>query len=112
MQFTILDLLLTCVLVATGLTTFNCFSVILICIVLILASYPRYSATARRNLKWLYRLFLAGCIFSFFGFFVYLGCSDPREICRNSECINNLKQVGLGLLSYYDQQKNFPLYIR
>ncbi len=34
---------------------------------------------------------------------------QSRELARRTQCANNLRQIGVGLLDYYDANKTFPV---
>ena len=34
---------------------------------------------------------------------------NSREAARRSQCLNNLKQIGLGVLEYHNSHKSFPI---
>jgi hypothetical protein len=61
---------------------------------------------------WLSRSFLVTIFMSAVVFAIFSalgqGCIDPREYARQSNCVNNIKQIGLGLHNYYDQHGHFP----
>ena len=108
MQFTILDLLLTCVLVATGVFTFGPWAFIIVPVALVFLIYPRCNATNRKLFRLVCQILRMVCLLLGIGYILFQLVVEDREAFRRSQCSNNMKQIMLGFNTYYDQHRRFP----
>lgn len=105
MRFTLQTLLLSVVVIWSAMAAFGLRGLILAGIILGAAAYIRTSESMLRAAAVVcFALLLGLCLLSP----LLPAISVAREGSRRAACLNNLKQIGLGLQNYYSAHGHFP----
>lgn len=103
-QFTLQTLLLSFVVIWSSMAAFGPGGLVLAAIILGVVGYLRRSQSMWRDTAIVGAILLCGlCLLG-----LWLVVDTPRDVYRQARCVNNLKQITLGLHNYHDAHGCFP----